>query len=365
MKKFLLLFASAVMAFGASAQTLTQDWKHDVSLVANDARQGVGINGKIYINNKAEQKVYVYSSTGLEATTLPGGQNAGINRDAAGNIVVSTVGWAASWKVSTDVFKVYNPATPETVTTLTLTDDTSLLPGKCYFIGKAIGDLTSTGEICVVGDATGDNAMIRFVISDGAITADSQNVSITDGKLTASTTNVINPFMEGTVQKYLYVYRSGSPAIFSKDADAFKVEKTLSLPNKDNSNGAEIFILGGKKFVVYPYKGSVSYLDGFAIAEVGATEVTVKYDAEKTSAPNTTQTNWLNAEVIDDYTAIIYQYVPGAYCAQYTFKLPEEPSGINDVTVKCEVEVKKVIENGQIYIIKGDAKYNLMGVQVN
>ena len=72
MKK-LLLFAAAAVAFGASAQTLTQTWKTDAnkSLPVTEVRQGVGMNGKFYINNKADQKVYVVDQNGLSDVTLP------------------------------------------------------------------------------------------------------------------------------------------------------------------------------------------------------------------------------------------------------------------------------------------------------
>ena len=39
-------------------------------------------------------------------------------------------------------------------------------------------------------------------------------------------------------------------------------------------------------------------------------------------------------------------------------------SAITDVTAAKEVKVRKVIENGQIYIIAGDKKYNMMGAEV-
>ena len=40
------------------------------------------------------------------------------------------------------------------------------------------------------------------------------------------------------------------------------------------------------------------------------------------------------------------------------------PSGVNDLNVAKEVKVRKVIENGQVLILSGDKKYNLMGAEV-
>ena len=46
------------------------------------------------------------------------------------------------------------------------------------------------------------------------------------------------------------------------------------------------------------------------------------------------------------------------------FKITVAPSGIQDVTSANVVKAQKVIENGQIYIIAGDKKYNVMGAEV-
>ncbi len=40
------------------------------------------------------------------------------------------------------------------------------------------------------------------------------------------------------------------------------------------------------------------------------------------------------------------------------------PTGISDVTADKEVKAHKVIENGQVYIIAGDKKFNVMGAEV-
>ena len=48
-----------------------------------------------------------------------------------------------------------------------------------------------------------------------------------------------------------------------------------------------------------------------------------------------------------------------------TFELIDlDASGVNDVIVTDD-KVRKVLENGQIFIISGDAKYNVMGSKVN
>ena len=362
MKKLLLL-AAVAMAFGASAQTLTQDWKHAVAVASGDARQGVGTNGKVYVHVKTTGDVaghvLVYDQNGLQNQTLPGGGNCAITIDQAGHLVVSDATFPNGWGENT-VVKVYDPATPDQITNITT--PASVLCGRVDFLGKAEGDLTGDGTLYYVGSGS-ETGVSKHVVVGGEASVDDSYQALMDAGFAANNFTVVNPFMENDEMKYLYVARNAAPRIIVPSGDNFATEKVLTLPNKGACNGAEIFILGGEKYIVYPTLPN--YLDGFAISKIGKEETVLVLEQASTLAanPNGTQANWLNAEVVDGNTANIYQYVPGAYCAKYTFSLPQAPTGINDVTAK-KAEVKKVIENGQIYIINGDAKYNVMGAQV-
>ena len=72
MKKFLLIAAMAALALGASAQDykLEKVWEiNDVSFLPTlDSRQGFGMNGKFYINNKKQS---VDTVDGVEIVTVP------------------------------------------------------------------------------------------------------------------------------------------------------------------------------------------------------------------------------------------------------------------------------------------------------
>lgn len=365
MKKSLLL-AAALVALGANAQTLTQNWKTtaNTSLSTNEVRQGVGMNGKIYINNKSDQKVYVVDANGIANETLPGGANVGITTDQAGNLVVMNSVFPNTWKSDTAVIKVYNPQTPASVTELSITSDLAAM-GRVDYVGKAMGNLATDGVLLLEGGAS--TGISKLVVADGETNGDDSFVAICEGLSYNNNYTVINAFKEGEDVKYLYVTRNAAPAIIVEDGDNYKVEASLTLPNKGANNGAEIFVMGGKTYVVYPTLPN--YTDGFAIAELtkdenGAITATAvaTVDPEFNANPNAIQANWLNAEVVSDTKAIIYQYVPGAYCKSFTFG--QEQTGINDVNAVKDVKVRKVYENGQVYIIKGDVKYNVMGAQV-
>ncbi|MDO4511269.1 MAG: hypothetical protein Q4B68_05565 [Bacteroidales bacterium] len=364
MKKLLLLAAAAV-ALSANAQTLTQTWKVDIpsTLPWADCRQGVGMDGKIYINNKSDQKVYVVTANGVAEATLPGGANCGIGLDQAGNIFVSDAAFPNSWAADAPIIKVYNPATPNEVTTLSITEDIAGM-GRADFVGSAKGDLTGEGELLLVGGTS--TGISKLVVVDGETSADDSYVASIEG-VTFGNLVVVRPFMDGEEEKYLYQARNAAPAIIFADGDNFAVEKTMAWEEKGACNGSDIFVLGGKKYVVYPTLPN--YTDGVAIACLddeavdGTLPAVAKVAPELSANPNSCQANWLNAEVVSENEAIIYQYVPGAYAKAFSFTVGA-PTGINDVNAANDVKVRKVVENGQVYIINGDAKYNVMGAQV-
>lgn len=57
-------------------------------------------------------------------------------------------------------------------------------------------------------------------------------------------------------------------------------------------------------------------------------------------------------------------FVNDGYGPVTKFKITATSSGISDVNAAQTVKARKVIENGQVYIIAGDKKYNVMGVEV-
>ena len=238
--------------------------------------------------------------------------------------------------------------------------------GRIDYTGLAKGDLTAEGELILIGNK--GTGIYKLVVTDGATSNDDSYIATCEGANVTNNMTVVNTFKDGEVDKYLYVTRNTKPAIIVEDGDNYKIEKELTLENKGACNGAEIFTLGGKKYIVYPTVPN--YLDGFAIACIdgefeGAIPAVAVHKEELTGDnPNGGQANWLNAEVVSDNEAIIHQFIPGAYAAAYSFKLPAEQTGINDVNAANDVKVRKVYENGQVYIIKGDVKYNVMGAQV-
>ena len=157
MKKF-LLFAAAFAALSVSAQqdyTIEKVWGSTDVPAVSDTRQGVGLNGKFYINNKADQTIMVYGENGLANEQLPGGPNCGINVDQAGNLVVSLAAFPNAWPFVGDapLVAAINPETLESNQILLSTYAT--FPGRLDYIGRAQGNLFADGKMYFPASVTG------------------------------------------------------------------------------------------------------------------------------------------------------------------------------------------------------------------
>lgn len=359
MKKMLLIAALAALALGASAQDykLEKVWEiNDVSFLPTlDSRQGFGMNGKFYINNKKQSvdtidgvevitvpTIYEIDENGLTGVTFDGGRNAAITHDEAGNIITSNAGFGSTmWNEQT--FTVLNPTTGESKT-YTIPNETGL-QGRCDFFGFPKGDLMEDGELYITA-ATSDgqtvtDRVLRIKITDGELDTDNTYVATCDGLVKPQSSTVINYYVDKNGEEALmYAYRSGNPAKLVADGDNFAYT-SIVLPDLDEStnkkghaNGVFPLIWDGKEMFIYPLMPD--YRDGWAISEAGAAAPLVAVTATATANCNSFQCNWLNAEV--DATGVtIYQYAPG-YCLRvwrltkemvYTVVGPENVFGSN------------------------------------
>ena len=319
MKKLLLLAAMAAVALGASAgYTIERLWETtstNVGLEWANARQGFGMNGKFYINDKATQTIYVIDENGV-AGTLPGGPNCGINRDEAGHIIIST--WTFPGNAAGGGIRVIDPESGETLTEFTIPEESGF-QGRCDFIGMAKGDLTQDGAVYLFGGNTGADPFTDGVaivtISGGEVDADYCYLAPIDGIHGINTTAVHYWTDLNGEDALFFDYRSGPPSKLNFDGENI-IRHSLNLPNKGASNGGFPFVWDNKEFYLYTAIGAANYLDGFAIAEDGAEAPIVEVPATISALINSFQANLLNAEV-DENGVTIYKYYPGGQMAVY------------------------------------------------
>ncbi len=320
-------------------------------LTVADVRQGFGMNGKFYINDKANQKVIVIGENGLTNTEYPGGANCGITRDEAGNIIVSNAAFPGAWVEAT--IKVINPETGETKE-YTVPEECGLL-GRCDFIGFAKGNLMEDGVIYLTGGTKNDTpetnpfntGVVIMTISGGEVNVDECYEATCDG-LSSTTSTVINYYKDlAGEDALLYVTRNAAMQKLTADGDNFTAQ-AFTLPNKGACNGTFPFIWDEKEFFVYPTLPN--YQNGFAVAEAGAEAPIVEVATTVTGNANSYQANWLNAEVGSD-DVIIYQYYPVGMIAVYRLS-KGDGHGINELT------------NDTNKVVAGVRYYNVMGQEM-
>ena len=308
-----------------------------------DARQGFGMGGKFYINNKADQKVIVVDENGLTNTEYPGGANCGITRDEAGNIVVSTAAFPDPWNEAT--IKVINPETNE-MKEYTVPEECGIA-GRCDFLGFAKGNLMENGFIYLTG-ATNSGVSVLSIGGDGGeVIVDECYPAPCDG-LSPTSSTVINYYKDANGEDaLLYVTRNAAPLkLMLDDGDSF-VATSIVVPAKGACNGMFPFIWEGKEYFIYPQEPN--YQDGFAIAEAGAEEPIIVVPSTVTGNANAYQANWLNAEVDEDGVNI-YQYYPGGHLTVY--RLTNGSGSVEELI------------NDTNKIVAGVRYYNIMGQEM-
>ncbi len=359
MKKFLLIAAMAAMAIGASADgyKIERVWDDGGTVssfyVTGDMRQGFGMDGKFYINDKTAQTVYIFDENGL-AGELPGGANCGISRDQAGNVIVSNAAFPGSWVEAT--IKVINPTTGD-VKEYVVPEECGLI-GRCDFLGFAKGDLMENGALYLTGKTNADiytDGISIFTVTDGEVDFDNCYLATCPsvGALHRDNMTVLNYYDDVNGDPaVLYVYRSmgGNVVKMTYDGDNF-AGTVFTPPVKGACNGSFVFIWDNKEFILYPQLPN--YLNGFAIAELGATEAIVTVPPTVTTAPNGFQSNWLNAEVDADGVTI-YQYNPGYMMVVWRLT-KDEPAGMRgDINIDNAVNISDVTTLIN-YLLSGDA----------
>ena len=324
-------------------------------MTTGDVRQGFGMNGKFYINNKASQKVIVVDENGLANVEYPGGANCGITRDEAGNLVISNASFPNAWTASTSI-KVVNPETKE-VKEYVVPEECGI-SGRCDFIGFAKGNLMEDGVLYLTGAA--NSGISVMTITGGEVNIDECYIAACNG-LSPSTSTVINYYTDlYGGEALLYVTRNANLLKIVSDGDGYTAT-TISLPGKGFCNGTFPFVWEGKEYFLYPYKtaGEANYLNGFAVAEAGAAAPLVEVPSTFTSNQNGYTCNWLNAEINNDRTVTVYQYYPGGNITVY--KLSNGSTPAMEVTPMPEISYELTDDavivtatgNGVVKLYKG------------
>ncbi len=316
MKNFRLFVGCCLTAMVASttvqAQTLTQDWAVKTGLPGYlDARWGVGYKGKIYTNDKSVKKIISIDSEGTTELAVTSTASTAITVDEVGNIIVND-GFPNAPSCKT--FKIL-PAGATEMQDLSITLPEGVTAGRMDFVGRAVGNVMSADGGAFYITPKNSTKVAKIFVAEGA-----QNTAKSkafDSKNACTNEGVVQPI--GTADSDDFISRPArSQQGFSRLVDGSD-EMFTRVGSPNSTAGGDGVILNGTLYTIEPC--GTNYTDGFQIVNRTDNTLVATHVAE-TSGANGTQ-NAISVEKIDNYTAVIYQYVPGTMAAKYTFSLPK------------------------------------------
>ena len=306
--KHILVCGLAVVASAVAvqAQTLTQDWKVTTGLPsAANARWGIGFDGKVYINDKSVPQIIAINAEG-QTTVATSAVGTAISVDGAGNFIVNA-GFPNA--ASSTTFKILPAGTTEMID-LAVTLPEGVKAGRLDFLGRAVGNVMSeTGGAFYITPA-GSGKIAKIFVAKGVQVAE-KSKAIAAGIACASDGHV-QPADNNPETDNIFVRPARSQAFF----DGFTKVGTANL-----TAGGDAVTLSGTLFTIEPC--GTNYVDGFQIVNRKTNEVVATHENEFSIYAASPNQNALSVEKVDEYTAAIYQYVPGQMVAKYTFSLPK------------------------------------------
>ena len=334
---------------------LKQDWTvtSDLPTAQTSSRWASGWDGKIYVNDIATSTLYYYTASGK---TQVGASAAGtaIAHDDKGNLILGTTIWTAaanSWKIL--------PAGSSTFQDLAVTLPDGMTSNYIQYIGHVAGNMmNSTGGALFLFPNTSTN-VAKIIIKNGAqssasaipvaaITADAQSFAV---PLTS------NPSSDAIAARVRagnhFYYHNGTEFVAYPDNGINKTQ------------GGTFFTLNETLYSAQPI--GTNYLDGFQVVDMAANKVVATHATQLTTPAYSPNANCISAEVVGDYEAKLYQYVPGQLAAQYTFTLITTV-GVEDVAVDGGEGFEAVVYGNELQFIGIEADtinvYNVAGVLV-
>ena len=238
-------------------------------------------------------------------------------------------------------------------------------PGRCDFF-TASGDIYSAEGGYVYFYCQNTTVVNRLKIANGAaeeadVTVDVVGKDITKGNsqnhVMVDIFGNLAAHSRSNAVSWINVHTNESSTTFAATLAGIKLS-TL---------GGCTFELGGKELWAYNV-GKTNYNSEWNIYNLtdkvylSETALYVKNTTDVGSAAN-----WLNVQVVDEKTAYIYQFCPKVAVAVWkVICTAQEKDDTTTPIVDIQVtpQVKKVVRNGQVLIIRDGKTYNMMGQEI-
>lgn len=289
----------------ANAQTLTLDWSHttDIPAAAN-ARWGTGFDGKVWTNDKSVQHLIYWDETGKTELQI-GTNGTAISVDDAGNILINS---GFPNVDSSTAFQIL-PAGGDALQPLTVTMPANATAGRMDFMGRANGNILSEEGGAIYLCPQNSTAVAKILIANGVQVPEKSKSFAVE---TAGGTDGVAQPLDNNPENDNYV------ACPNRTLKGFIGYTNVGA----NSTAAgDVVTLNGVTYSIEPT--GTDYCDGFQIVDRSTDKVVATHEEEYSTAAARPNQNALTAEKVDEYTANIYQYVPGQLVAKYTFSLPK------------------------------------------
>lgn len=289
----------------ANAQTLTLDWSHttDIPAAAN-ARWGTGFDGKVWTNDKSVQHLIYWDETGKTELQI-GTNGTAISVDDAGNILINS---GFPNVDSSTAFQIL-PAGGDALQPLTVTMPANATAGRMDFMGRANGNILSEEGGAIYLCPQNSTAVAKIFIASGVQVPEKSKSFAVE---TAGGSDGVAQPLDNNPENDNYV------ACPNRTLKGFIGYTNVGA----NSTAAgDVVTLNGVTYSIEPT--GTDYCDGFQIVDRSTDKVVATHEEEYSTAAARPNQNALTAEKVDEYTANIYQYVPGQLVAKYTFSLPK------------------------------------------
>ena len=285
--------------------SITKVWENtNVPASTNNGYQGAGWDGKIYVKDRENDKIVVYSdaTTSGDYAQTDNADDQSIAVDDAGNMVLrSGSGFFYNAPAQIILYK-------KGETTYKTIDFTLPETGRCDFI-SASGDLFSAEGGYVYFYCQNKSGVSRLCVKNGGATAADVTVDYVGNITTVGNT-------QSHVMADIFgnlVTHSRTNAITTTINAHTGETMTFTLPtnHKANALGGCSFELAGKEFWAFNVKGTNTCTSEWNLYNLtdgkfeSSAILYVKNQTETNSAAN-----WLNAQVVDEKTAYIYQFCP-------------------------------------------------------
>lgn len=285
--------------------TIEKVWENTINIPGTgNGYQAVGWDGKIYMQDADNKKIKVFSNgTDEAAEYASSGAGQQIAVDGAGNLIVFNAYFASA---APNAILIYEEGT----TTGKEVSFTLPQPGRCDFF-TASGDIYSASGGYIYFYCNGTTVVNRLKITNGAATAADVTTDVICANLPGAGTQsnvVVDIFGNIHVES-----KQKSPGVYNITNLTTTTDTHLGGAGKNtlySTIGGCTFELGGKEWWAY-LAGSTNYSSEWQLyneTDGSCLSNELYLTATRTTAGATA--NWLNAQVVDEKTAYIYQFCP-------------------------------------------------------